>query len=61
MMGWAYGTLGLSADHQSQIGSIQDELRKRHWELMGTMLDHAAALRHVPVGVGAFCNPGEKV
>lgn len=47
MMG-GYGpgaTLNLSGPQQKQITQIQDELRKKHWDLMGKMNTEQAKLR----------------
>lgn len=41
---WA-GGLDLSEEQRTKIHQIQDETRKRHWTLMGSMLDQQAKLR----------------
>lgn len=41
---WA-GGLDLSDEQRTKIHQIQDETRKRHWALMGTMMDQQAKLR----------------
>lgn len=47
--GWGgYGPQGLSdlsADQRAKIGKIQDETRRKNWELMGRMMDEQARLR----------------
>lgn len=47
--GWGgYGPHGLpdlTADQRAKISKIQDETRRRHWELMGQMMDEQARLR----------------
>lgn len=48
MMGFAgsWGEeLGLSDDQRTKINRIQDETRRSHWALMGTMMDQQAKLR----------------
>jgi Spy/CpxP family protein refolding chaperone len=50
MMGGGYGMgpqglSGLSADQRTQIAKIQDETRKKNWELMGQVMDEQARLR----------------
>ena len=50
MMGGGYG-LGpqglsdLTAEQRTQIAKIRDETRKKHWELMGKMMDEQARLQ----------------
>ena len=39
------GTLGLNESQQKRITQIQDELRKKHWNLMGKMNDEHVKLR----------------
>jgi Spy/CpxP family protein refolding chaperone len=41
---WA-GGLDLSDEQRAKIHQIQDETRKRHWALMGSMMDQQAKLR----------------
>lgn len=41
---WA-GALDLSDEQRTKIHLIQDETRKRHWALMGAMMDQQAKLR----------------
>lgn len=46
--GWGMGPQGLSdlsADQRAKIFKIQDETRKKNWELMGQMMDEQARLR----------------
>lgn len=48
MMGLGVGwvdALGLSDDQKTKINRIQDETRRSHWTLMGTMMDQQAKLR----------------
>lgn len=48
MMGLGVGwvdALGLSDDQKTKINRIQDETRRSHWALMGTMMDQQAKLR----------------
>lgn len=50
MMGWGghggpYDLLDLSEAQRGKINQIQDEVRRKHWELMGKMLDEQARLR----------------
>lgn len=50
MMGGGFGplgALGLSADQQRKINSVQDDLRKQHWNLLGQIQDQQAALRNL--------------
>ena len=42
--------LGLSDEQKQQMGDIQHKLRKRHWELMGPMIDQQAALKKAYAG-----------
>lgn len=41
---WA-GGLDLSDEQRTKLHQIQDETRKRHWALMGSMMDQQAKLR----------------
>ncbi len=46
--GWGMGPQGLpdlTADQRAKISRIRDEARKKHWELMGQMIDEQARLR----------------
>ncbi|HSG56771.1 MAG TPA: periplasmic heavy metal sensor, partial [Paracoccaceae bacterium] len=46
--GWGMGPEGLSdltAEQRTQIAKIRDETRKKHWDLMGKMMDEQARLR----------------
>jgi Spy/CpxP family protein refolding chaperone len=46
--GWGLGPQGLpdlSADQRTKIGKIQDETRRKHWELMGQVMEEQARLR----------------
>lgn len=51
MMGPGWGGYGpqnipdLTPDQRSKINKIQDDTRKKHWELMGQMMDEQARLR----------------
>ena len=48
MMGFGGGwvdALGLSDDQKTKINRIQDETRREHWALMGSMMDQQAKLR----------------
>jgi Spy/CpxP family protein refolding chaperone len=50
MMGGGYGMgpqgmSDLSADQRAKIAKIQDETRKKNWELMGQVMDEQAKLR----------------
>lgn len=56
MMNWSGGMMGgygmhrfdgldLSAEQTSKINKIRDDVRKRHWALMGKMMDENARLR----------------
>jgi len=48
MGGYGMGSLGaldLTEAQQKNINQIQDETRKKHWELMGKMMDEQARLR----------------
>lgn len=40
-----YGLSDLSAEQRNKITKIQDETRKKHWDLMGQALDEQARLR----------------
>ena len=58
-MGMA-GMIELSDEQRSQLNSIGDELRKRHWEIMGPMMEEWSVLRdlwqakeHDPKAIGA--------
>lgn len=42
--GWA-GGLDLSDEQRTKINRIQDETRRSHWALMGSMMDQQAKLR----------------
>lgn len=42
-----YGGLDLSADQMSKIDKIRDEIRKKHWDLMGKMMDEGVRLREL--------------
>lgn len=42
-----YGGLDLSADQMSKIDKIRDETRKKHWDLMGKMMDEGVRLREL--------------
>jgi len=59
MMG-SYLGLELSPEQRTKISQIQDELRKKHWALMGTMRDqqyrlqeHYYAPNRDPAAIGA--------
>jgi Spy/CpxP family protein refolding chaperone len=39
------GIPDLTAEQRSKINKIQDDTRKKHWELMGQMMDEQARLR----------------
>jgi Spy/CpxP family protein refolding chaperone len=44
--GWGYGGLpDLSADQRAKLGKIRDETRRKHWELMGKLMDEQARLQ----------------
>jgi Spy/CpxP family protein refolding chaperone len=46
--GWGMGPQGLpdlTADQRTKIGKIQDETRRKHWELMGQVMEEQARLR----------------
>lgn len=46
--GWGMGPKDLpdlSAEQRSKISSIQDETRKKHWELMGQVMEEQSKLR----------------
>jgi Spy/CpxP family protein refolding chaperone len=46
--GWGMGPQGLSdltAEQRTQIAKIRDETRKKHWELMGKVMDEQARLQ----------------
>jgi Spy/CpxP family protein refolding chaperone len=46
MMGWGpYDALDLNESQRSKIAQIQDEVRKKNWEVMGKLLDEQARLR----------------
>ncbi len=52
--------LDLSEDQQKRINAIHDEVRKKHWSLMGEILDERAKLRDLynadkrdPTAIGA--------
>ncbi len=48
MMGFGGGwvdALGLSDEQRSKINRIQDDTRRSHWSLMGSMMDQQAKLR----------------
>lgn len=45
MGGGPLGLPDLTADQRAKISKIQDETRKKHWELMGQMMDEQARLR----------------
>lgn len=48
MHGWGGGyldTLDLSDEQEAKINKIQDETRRTHWALMGSMMDLQARLR----------------
>ena len=40
-----YKGLGLSDEQKQQMNDSQHKLRKKHWEIMGQMIDQQAALR----------------
>lgn len=40
-----FGGLDLSADQVSKIDKISDDIRKKHWELTGKMMDESVRLR----------------
>lgn len=40
-----FGGLDLSAEQTSKIDKIRDDTRKKHWDLMGKMMDESARLR----------------
>jgi Spy/CpxP family protein refolding chaperone len=45
MMMGGYGMLGLSDKQISQMNAIQDDLHKKHWQLMGKMMDESTKMR----------------
>lgn len=48
MGGYGMGPQGLpdlTADQRTKIGKIQDETRRKHWELMGQVMEEQARLR----------------
>ncbi len=45
-----YKGLGLSDEQKEQLRDIQHKLRKKHWELMGQMIDEQAALQKAHAG-----------
>lgn len=61
MMGWPDGAMGmmggygmhgysgldLSAEQMNKIDKIHDDTRKKHWELMGKIMDEAVRLREL--------------
>ena len=49
MMGQFQG-LALSADPKAKMGEIQYKLRKKHWEIMGPMIDQHAELHNAYAG-----------
>lgn len=42
-----FAMLDLTDDQRTKLGKIQDETRKRHWDLMGKVFDEQARLRDV--------------
>ena len=42
-----FAMLDLTSDQRTKLGKIQDETRKRHWDLMGKLFDEQARLRDV--------------
>lgn len=42
-----FDMLDLTADQRTRLAKIQDETRKRHWDLMGKLFDEHARLRDV--------------
>jgi hypothetical protein len=40
------GDLGLNSQQQQKANDIKFELRKKHWEIMGRMIDQQAALQN---------------
>lgn len=66
--GWGMGAQGLSAlsaDQRAKIAKIQDETRKKNWELMGQMMDEQARLRDLynasKRDSGAITNANKKI
>lgn len=62
MMGWQQGLPGISLDdkQRKQHNAIQDDLRRKRWELMGRTMDEQAKLRDLyeadkrdPAAIGA--------
>jgi Spy/CpxP family protein refolding chaperone len=47
MGGWAPGYLDLTEEQQAKVAKIQDETRKKHWELAGKINDEQARLREL--------------
>jgi len=48
MGGYGFGAaLNLTAEQRSQITKIQNELRQKHWELMGKMQDEQFQMREL--------------
>jgi Spy/CpxP family protein refolding chaperone len=46
--GWGVGPQGLSdltPDQRSKINKIQDDTRRKHWELMGKVMEEQSRLR----------------
>jgi len=57
-MGWQ-GLPGLSAEQQAGIAGIQDDTRRKHWELMATIMAEQARLRsliNLPIPDAAAIN-----
>ena len=42
-----YADLNLSAEQKSKIDKIRDDTRKKHWDLMGKMMDENVRLREL--------------
>lgn len=45
MMG--YWSLNLSKDQRAKVNQISDEMRRKHWELMGRMQEQSSSLRNL--------------
>ena len=66
--GWGMGPQSLpdlSADQRTKIGKIQDETRRKHWELMGQMMEEQTRLRDLynapKRDSGAIANAHKKI
>ena len=60
MMG-KYKGLGLSDEQKQQMSDIQHKLRKKHWEIMGQMIDQQAALQKAHAGEPVSSHHGHRV